>query len=261
MAVKCPAGFDVKRLRELVHETYDRVAHEPQGDFHFHRGLDYAVEFLNYDRKELESLPEECTARFAGVGNPHRIGKIQPGEIVLDHACGAGMDLLLAAKKVGPNGKAIGVDMTKAMRDYAKASAEKAGLSHIVDIREGFMEKLPVEDESIDVVISNGVVNLSPDKEKVFKEIVRVLKPGGRLFLADVVVQRELKLDARSSPELWAACIGGSLPEPELFEISSAVGLSEGKILERFDCFRNTSAEAKVSKDLYVQAVNFFARK
>jgi arsenite methyltransferase len=261
MAVKCPVGFDVNRLRELVHETYDRVAHEPQGDFHFHRGLDYAVEFLNYDRKELESLPEECTARFAGVGNPHRIGKIQPGETVLDHACGAGMDLLLAAKKVGPNGKAIGVDMTKAMRDYAKASAEKAGLSHIVDIREGFLEELPVEDESVDVVISNGVVNLSPDKEKVFKEIVRVLKPGGRLFLADVVVQRELKLDARSSPELWAACIGGSLPEPELFEISSAVGLSDGKILERFDCFRNTSAEVKVSKDLYVQAVNFFARK
>ncbi|HWP93179.1 MAG TPA: methyltransferase domain-containing protein [Thermodesulfobacteriota bacterium] len=261
MAVKCPVGFDVIRLRELVHETYDRVAHEPQGDFHFHRGLDYAVEFLNYDRKELESLPVECTARFAGVGNPHRIGRIQPGETVLDHACGAGMDLLLAAKKVGPNGKAIGVDMTKAMRDYAKASAEKAGLSHIVDIREGFMEELPVEDESVDVVISNGVVNLSPDKEKVFKEIVRVLKPGGRLFLADVVVQRELKLDARSSPELWAACIGGSLPEPELFEISSAVGLSDGKILERFDCFKNTSAEVKVSKDLYVQAVNFFARK
>jgi ubiquinone/menaquinone biosynthesis C-methylase UbiE len=171
------------------------------------------------------------------------------------------MDLLLAAKKVGPEGKAIGVDMTKAMRDYAKAAAEKAGLSHIVDIREGFLEELPVENESVDVVISNGVVNLSPDKEKVFKEIVRVLKPGGRLFLADVVVQRELKLDARSNPELWAACIGGSLPESELFEISSAVGLSDGKILERFDCFRNTSAEAEVSKDLYVQAVNFFATK
>ena len=261
MAIKCPVGFDVNRLRELVHETYDRVAREPRGDFHFHRGLDYAVEFLNYNRTELESLPEECTARFAGVGNPHRIGTIKPGETVLDHACGAGMDLLLAAKKVGHKGKAIGVDMTKAMRDHAKAAAEKAGLSHIVDIREGFLEELPVEDESIDVVISNGVINLSPDKEKVFKEIVRVLKPGGCLFLADVVVQRELKLDARSNPELWAACIGGSLPEPELFEISSAVGLSDGKILERFDCFRNTSAEAEVSKDLYVQAVNFFARK
>ncbi|HEX3036698.1 MAG TPA: methyltransferase domain-containing protein [Thermodesulfobacteriota bacterium] len=261
MAIKCPLGFDVNHLRELVHTTYDRVAHEPNGQFHFHRGLDYACEYLKYNREELESLPEECTARFAGVGNPNRVGTIKPGQTVLDHACGAGMDLLIAARRIGPTGKAIGVDMTKAMRDCAKAAAEKAGLSDIVDIREGFFEDLPVEDESVDVIISNGVVNLSPDKEKVFKEIFRVLKPGGCLFLADVVVQRELKLEARSNPDLWAACIAGALPELELFELSSSVGLSECQILERFDCFKNTSAEVKVSKDLYVQGVNFFARK
>ena len=261
MAIKCPAGFDVDYLREQVHKIYDQVAREPDGEFHFHRGPEYASAYLKYNKDELDELPEECTARFAGVANPSRIGVIEPGQTVLDHACGAGMDLLLAAKKVGPGGKAIGVDMTSAMREYAQRAAEKAGLSDIVDIREGLYEELPVEDESVDVVISNGVINLAPDKEKVFKEIYRVLKPGGRLFLGDVVVQRELTLEARSDPDIWAACIGGALPEPELIEISGAVGFVDGQILERFDCFKNTSAEVKVSKDLYVQGVNFFARK
>ncbi len=118
-----------------------------------------------------------------------------------------------------------------------------------------------MDDESVDVVISNGVVNLSPDKAQVFKEIYRVLRPGGRLFLADVVVQRELTLAARSNPDLWAACIGGALPEPELYELSAAAGLGNGSVIEHFDCFRNTSAADKVSEDLRVQGLNFFARK
>ena len=171
------------------------------------------------------------------------------------------MDLLIAARKVGARGKAIGVDMTHAMREIAKASAEKAGLSKIVDIREGLFEDLPADDESVDVVISNGVVNLSPDKTKVFEEIYRVLKPGGRLYLADVVVQRELTLEARSNPDLWAACIGGALPETELLEVTASIGFKGGKIVDRFDCFKNTSAEKHVSEDLYVQGVNFFAKK
>ena len=261
MAVKCPSGFDVNYLRDQVRAIYDRVAREPDGDFHFHRGADYACEYLKYDRNELQTLPEECKARFAGVGNPHKIGPINEGETVLDHACGAGMDLLIAARKVGARGKAIGVDMTPAMREIAKASAEKAGLSKIVDIREGLFEDLPADDESVDVVISNGVVNLSPDKTKVFEEIYRVLKPGGRLYLADVVVQRELTLEARSNPDLWAACIGGALPETELLEVTASIGFKGGKIVDRFDCFKNTSAEKHVSEDLYVQGVNFFAKK
>jgi len=261
MARTCPIGFDKDRLRAQVEATYERVARDPSGEFHFHRGIDYAVEFLRYDREELATLPEECTARFAGVGNPHRIGPIGPGETVLDHACGAGMDLLLAARRTGPTGRAIGVDMTQAMRECAIAAAAKAGLADIVEVRAGVFEELPVDDESIDVVISNGVVNLAPDKTRVFEEIRRVLRPGGRLHLADVVVQRELTLEARSNPDLWAACIAGALPEPELFELTTALGLVEGRVTERFDCFRNTSAENKVSGDLHVQAVNFFARK
>ncbi len=253
-------GFDVDYLRAKVQETYDRVAREPGGSFHFHRGGDYACDYLKYDRVELAALPEECVARFAGVANPLRIGSILPGETVLDHACGAGMDLLLAARRTRTAGKAIGVDMTKAMRDSAASSALKAGLSGIVEIRGGFYEDLPVEDESVDVLISNGVINLAPDKDRVFGEIRRVLKPGGRLYMADVVV-RELKPEARENPDLWAACIAGALVEDELPDVAAAAGFTGCEIRERFDCFRNTTAETKVSKDLRVHGVNFFARK
>lgn len=261
MALTCPVGFDVPRLRSQVLATYERVARDPEGDFHFHRGARYAVEYLKYDAAELAALPQECTARFAGVGNPLRIGPIRSGETVLDHACGAGTDLLLAARRVGPSGRAIGVDMTPAMREIATAAAARAGLQAVVEVRAGFFEELPVDDGSVDVVISNGVVNLSPDKERVFREIHRVLRPGGRVYLADVVVQRELKEAVRNDPDLWAACIGGALPEPEFATLALATGFAEPRIVERFDCFRDTSAEAKVSRDLRVHAVNFHARR
>lgn len=205
MATKCPDGFDVEKLKELVRAEYDRVARDPDGNFHFHRGPEYAANMLRYDPAELASIPEESTASFAGVGNPHRIGPLYPGETVLDIGCGAGTDLLLAARRCGPEGKLIGVDMTPSMLELAKRSAVKAGLWENVEIRRGTAEGLPVESESVDVVISNGVLNLSPDKISAFREIYRVLKPGGRLHLADVVVQRELSLAARSDIDLWAA--------------------------------------------------------
>lgn len=267
MAATCPIGFNTEYLRTQVRATYDRVAREPHGEFHFHRGPDYAHEYLGYDRKELAVLPEACTARFAGVGNPLRIADqdpritLRPGETVLDHACGAGMDLLLAARRVGPTGKAIGVDMTPAMCECATAAAELAELADRVEIRLGYYESLPVADQSVDVVISNGVVNLAPDKLRVFREIHRVLKPGGRLLLGDVVVRRELTLDARRDPDLWAACIAGALVEGELPELAAAAGLAAGRIVEYFDCFRNTSAEVKVAKDLQVRSANFVAYK
>lgn len=216
MAIVCPTGFDVDRMREQVRGLYDRLAREPEGTFHFHRGLDYAVERLGYDRAALESLPAAAVARFAGVGNPHRAGPLHAGETVLDHACGAGLDLLLAAREVGPTGHAIGVDMTLAMCAAATDAARDADLAGVVDVRAGIFEDLPVDDASVDVVVSNGVVNLSPDKTRVFREIARVLRPGGRLHLADVVVARELSLAVREDPELWAACIGGAVREPEL---------------------------------------------
>jgi arsenite methyltransferase len=205
MAVRCPTGFDVARLRKQVSQTYDRVAREPRGNFHFHRGPEYACRMLGYDPEELSTIPMESTESFAGVGNPHRIGPIEPGETVLDIGCGAGMDLILAARRAGPSGKAIGVDITPSMLELAKRGALKAGLWEKIEVRRGMAEELPVASESVDVVMSNGVLNLSPDKDRAFGEIYRVLRPGGRLYLADVVVQRELSLAARSDVDLWAA--------------------------------------------------------
>jgi len=261
MATTCPVGFNVDELRAQVRATYERVAREPHGKFHFHRGPAYAAGYLGYNRAELDTLPELATARFAGVGNPLAIGPVHAGETVLDHACGAGMDLLLAARRVRPGGRAIGVDMTPAMRACAAAAAQDAGLDGIVDIRAGLYEDLPVDDASVDVVLSNGVVNLAPDKTRVFREIARVLKPGGRLYLADVVVEREFSLKVRNNPELWAACIGGALPEAELYEVSAAAGLTDARVTARFASFRDTSAEAKVSAEMHIRAVNFHARK
>jgi len=261
MAATCPLHFDIAELRAGVTRMYARVARDPSGEFHFHRGGDYAVECLGYDRAEVDAVPARASSRFAGVGNPLSLGPFREGATVLDHACGAGMDLLIAARRVGPSGRAIGVDMTPEMRSSAVESVREAGLSQRVDIRSGLFEELPVTRSSVDIVISNGVVNLSPDKRQVFREIFRVLKPGGLLYLADVVVQRELTESARRDPTLWAACIGGALPESELLELTREAGLVGGTIHSWVDSFSGTSAEAKVSRDLQIGAVNFAARK
>lgn len=261
MAATCPIDFDIASLRESVRAVYTRVAADPNGDFHFHRGPDYAVQQLGYDARELADLPRDATDRFAGVGNPLAMATLPLGATVLDHACGAGMDLLLAARRVGPTGRAIGVDMTEAMREQAERGAQQSGMAPRIRIVPGLLEELPLADASVDFVISNGVLNLSPDKRQALMEIFRVLRPGGRLLLADVVVQRELTLPVRRSPELWAACIAGALPEPELLELTSAVGLREGRIEARFKSFLGSSAESQVAADLELGAVNFSARK
>ncbi len=202
MAIACPITLDTRRLKEEVSAIYSRVASDPDGDFHFHRGTDYAVRFLGYDRQELAALPDSATASFAGVGNPHAIDPIRPGETVLDIGCGAGMDLLLAAWRVGPSGRATGVDMTQEMRDRAISSALAARLGN-VEVRDGNAEALPVDDSSIDVVISNGVLNLVPDKRKAYSEVMRVLRPSGRFLFADIAVETDLDEDTRSDIDLW----------------------------------------------------------
>lgn len=261
MATTCPIGFDAQRLREQVALTYTRVADAPASGFHFNVGADYAVDVLGYPRSAIESLPEACTARFAGVGNPHCAGEIRPGSVVLDHACGAGMDLLLAARSAGPRGRAIGVDLTPAMRRMAAAAAREAAFECAVEIRAGAFESLPVDDASVDYVLSNGVVNLAPDKPRVFAEIARVLRPGGQLFLADVVVGRELSPAVRADADLWAACIGGAVTVAELEALASGAGLAAGRVVRRFDCFRGTGLARKFGTRLEVVAVTFHAVK
>ena len=203
MALKCPVGLDPDQLRQEVRSVYARVAQSPEGDFHFHRGPEYAAEQLDYDANELAELPPQATASFAGVGNPLAIDRLEPGQVVVDIGSGSGMDLLLAARRVGPEGKAIGVDMTDEMLASARRSAEAMGANQ-VELRKGDLLDLPLESDSVDVVISNGVLNLSPDKIVSFSEIARVLRPGGRLLLADIIMGVELDEAARSDIDLWA---------------------------------------------------------
>lgn len=202
MALNCPVDLDTRRLREEIQSIYARVAEEPSGEFHFHRGPDYAALRLGYDRNALRTLPDEATVSFAGVANPHRLGPIEEGSVVTDIGCGAGMDLLLAAKAVGPRGRAIGVDMTEAMAEKARSAARTLGLEN-VEVRIGDAMSLPLEDASVDVVLSNGVLNLTPDKSVAFGEVFRVLRPGGRFFYADILVGHELSESVRRDVDLW----------------------------------------------------------
>src|SRR5213080_2808855 len=153
MSIACPVDLDTRMLRGEISNIYGRVAVEPTGEFHFHRGPAYAAEFLGYDAAELAQLPPDCSASFAGVSNPLAIGPIHAGETVVDIGCGAGMDLLLAGRRVGPEGRAIGVDMTDSMIERARSGAAAAGLKQ-VEVRKGDATALPVADASVDVVIS-----------------------------------------------------------------------------------------------------------
>jgi SAM-dependent methyltransferase len=194
-------AFDLSVLRAAIQHEYEEVAACPVKGFHFHVGRDLARR-LQYPVERVDALPDAAVESFAGVGNPFAFGPLQPGEVAVDLGSGAGFDAILAAQQVGASGRVIGVDMTPAMLAKARANAAALGLDH-VEFREGYIEDLPVERASADVVISNGVINLSPDKEAVFAEAFRVLKPGGRLQIADIIVAREVPESARNDISLW----------------------------------------------------------
>lgn len=202
MALTCPIELDVASLRAEVQTMYSRVAASPTGEFHFHRGPEYAAKLLGYDAAELATLPPEVTSSFAGVANPHAIDRIPGGRVVVDIGCGAGTDLLLAARRVGANGRAIGVDMTEAMRARAIAGARACGFTN-VEIVDGDATRLGVADGSVDVVMSNGVLNLVPDKGRAVAEIARVLRPGGRVQIGDIIIGEVLPDDALRDIDLW----------------------------------------------------------
>ena len=202
MPVICPIDFDKARLRAEVQTMYARVATSPDGEFHFHRGPVYASTRLGYDASELARLPLDVTSSFAGIGNPHAIDRIPTGAVVVDIGCGAGTDLLIAAMRTGPTGRAIGVDMTEAMRRRATDGAAACGLTN-VEVRPGDATRLPLDDASVDVVMSNGVLNLVPEKERAVAEIARVLKPGGRVQIADIIIGETLPDSALRDIDLW----------------------------------------------------------
>jgi SAM-dependent methyltransferase len=193
--------LDVQQLRAAIQDEYAEVATTPTKGFHFHTGRPLAA-MLGYDRSETDALPDAIVESFAGVGNPFAFGRLHPGEVVVEIGSGAGFDAVLAARQVGPTGRVIGVDMTPAMVDKARANATLLGLPHL-ELRHGYAEELPASDDMADVVISNGVINLSPDKAAVFREIVRVLKPGGRVQFADIVVEKPVPESAKENIDLW----------------------------------------------------------
>lgn len=196
-----PAAVNTEELRCLISDKYTEVAKTPEKGFHFHTGKPLAM-MLGYDEAIIDALPPGTVDSFAGTGNPFSMGKLKRGETVLDVGCGAGFDTLIAARQVGPSGRVISVDMTSAMLEKAQAGARAAELANI-DFREGYAEALPVDDSSVDVVISNGVINLCPDKMAAMQEIYRVLEPGGRIQIGDIVVHKEVPEDAKSDIDLW----------------------------------------------------------
>jgi arsenite methyltransferase len=197
------AMVDAEELRRQVSEKYSEVAQTPEKGFHFHTGAPLA-RMLGYEEDILGELPAGTVDSFAGTGRPFSMGRLNEGETVLDIGCGAGFDTLIAARQVGESGRVIALDMTDAMIEKAAAGAREMGLRN-VEFRKGLMESLPLDDESVDVVISNGVVNLTPDKITVMREIHRVLRPGGRVQIADILVHKEVPQSAKDDIDLWSS--------------------------------------------------------
>lgn len=195
-------GFvDVDALRDEVRKKYREVADSPTTEFHFHTGREHALR-MGYPQSPLDQLPDEATEAFAGVANPFYWGLPQQGERVIDLGSGAGMDSFIAALAVGSQGRVFGIDMTPEMIDRATRLADELGLDN-VEFRAGLIEDLPVDSEWADVVISNGVINLCPEKLGVYKEVHRVLRPGGRMTIADICVEKPVPAEALKDIDLW----------------------------------------------------------
>jgi SAM-dependent methyltransferase len=196
-------AVDADALREEVKNKYREVAIDPDGDFHFHTGR-YLAARLGYDAAVVDALPDAAVESFAGVANPFSLGALDAGARVVDAGSGGGFDSFIAAGQVGPEGRVVGIDMTEEMLAKLRATADHMGLGH-VEFRDGLLEDMPVADGWADVVISNGVINLCSDKRGVFAEIMRVLKPGGRLQFADIANGQPVPEEAILNIDLWTA--------------------------------------------------------
>jgi len=222
------------RIREVVSETYADIVSRPpaQGCCSSVASKSAVTKLAGYDAEQLEALPADAVVNSFGCGNPLAFSEVKEGDVEVDLGCGAGIDLLIAAKKVGATGKVIGVDMTDQMIAKANENIAAAGLTN-VEIRKGLIEDLPVEAGSVDWVISNCVINLSPDKAKVFAEIARVLKPGGHMLVSDIVV-KDLPEVIRNSKELYTSCVAGAISEEEYLAGLRDAGLENVEVRERF---------------------------
>ena len=231
-------------ILDAVRRMYTDVALEPERGYHFPTGRS-TCEFVGYPAEQLDSVPATALESFAGVGYPFATDAIKPGDTVLDIGSGAGTDALIASRLVGETGRVIALDMTEAMREKLRSNAERAGVANIV-VLDGNAEAIPLPNACVDVVTSNGVLNLVPDKARAIREIVRVLVPGGRLQLADIVVETLPSEACRAHPELWAECVVGATTSDSYVAEFTAAGLSSIEIIRRNDYFSaSSSAETR----------------
>jgi len=205
------APVDTEELEAKVKDMYRHVAQQPHGNYHFELGRGLA-ERLGYPRELLDQIPDAAIESFAGVGYFFDLADLGEGQSVVDLGSGSGMDVFFAAQQVGDRGRVVGIDFTAEQLSKSRRLAEEAGIGQ-VEFREGRVEKLPADDDSFDCVISNGVINLAPEKEPVFQEAARVLRRGGRLAIADIVSEQQLKESIVCDVNLWASCIGGAAQE------------------------------------------------
>lgn len=228
-------AVDVEELRHAIRAEYAAVAAEPERGFHFHTGFRLAA-ILGYPEAWIAALPPGAVVSMAGTGNPLALGELHPGERVVDCGSGAGADALIAARLVGPTGRVIGVDITPEMVERARANAREAGATN-VEFRAGLLEALPVDAGWADVVISNGVLNLVPDKAAALAEMHRVLRPGGRLQIADIVLSRSVSDGSKHDVSLWTGCIAGGLLEEEIVALLEGAGFRGISIVRGADVF------------------------
>ena len=251
--------LDTSELEQRVKHMYEEVALEPERDFHFETGRALA-ERLGYAAAELDRIPAEAIDSFAGVGHFLDLAALAPGETVLDLGSGSGMDSFLAALSVGPEGRVVGVDMTDAQLAKATLLAADAGLAN-VEFRNGYIERPPVEDGSVDCVISNGVINLSPDKPAVFAAAARALRPGGRLALSDIVSAEQLPEGVTCDASLWAACIGGAMQRDRYRDAIEAAGFAIVSVRDNPE-YRFVSDRADNATQKYgVKSISLLARR
>jgi ubiquinone/menaquinone biosynthesis C-methylase UbiE len=250
--------IDEEYLERAIKEMYTEVATNPSGDFHFLTGRPLA-EALGYDPALLDKIPAAALESFAGVGHYFDLAALRAGEVVVDLGSGSGTDLFCAALQIGPTGRAIGIDMTPAQLAKAGRLRDAAGLDG-VELIEARIESVPLPDGIADCVVSNGVINLAPDKAAVFREAARLLRPGGRLALADIVSGRPLVGRTRRNTDLWAACIGGAIPRESYVEAIEAAGLRVQEVRE--NAYEFLTEHALQAWDKYgVVSVSLVARR
>ena len=253
------AQVDVIELRDRVKAMYKAVAEEPHGRFHFEMGRDMAQR-LGYPAGELDRVPPEAVESFAGVGYHLGLAAIAPGERVVDLGSGSGMDLFLAAHQAGSRGEVIGVDMTEEQLAKARRLAARDGYT-TVRLERGYIEQAPVDDGSAEVVISNGVINLCDDKTAVFREIARILQPGGRTAISDIVTEHQLTEAIVCDASLWAACIGGAMQQDDYRRAIEDAGLIVLTVRENPQYHFISDSAQGATKTFGVKSISVLASK